>query len=616
MATMIPEDIEGFCSDGEQVFYRFLSSVAKPNDQFLCWYSPEICDAEPDFVLFHNKIGLIVFEVKDWQVEQIREVNPKKFMIAFGGKEISCTSPHEQARGYFFKILDRLVQDGKLVNRDGPASGKPKIPIATGVVFPNINKHEYRERFGDDVIPIEKVFFWDDLSPYSDLYEPTGKRFYETLQQRFEPKFPCQLSSWEFQHLRQLLYPTIRIQTVERGPIPGQQIHEERIHLLDHHQEVLARKFDQGHHIITGPSGCGKTLVLVHQAVFLQKYNPKVERILFVCFNAALVNYIRRLLALQGTRFGADGIEILTFYELCARITGEQILHENQGVDYYDTVIDLSLEQDVGPERIFDAILVDEGQDFSDRMLQVIMKCLNPKSNILTIALDEGQEVYRTKRSWHQAGIHARGRIKRLNVVYRNTREIIEFAGRLRGETLPVSSFAPLKQLPLFPDPRISTGPQPEMPKLETIQDVVSFVALKIRDLVTAGVFPLAEIAVIYTKKNPCADMSVSLPQMLSSAFDRQGILHKWLTEDYRAKRSHDITTENVTITTIHSAKGLDYGCVFLLGLDCLQPDARWTEDQMKNLVYVAVTRAKYKLFMPYAHATPLIEQMKDALKS
>lgn len=56
-----------------------------------------------------------------------------------------------------------------------------------------------------------------------------------------------------------------------------------------------------------------------------------------------------------------------------------------------------------------------------------------------------------------------------------------------------------------------------------------------------------------------------------------------WIAEDYRAKRSYDVTTQSVTISTIHSVKGFDYACVFVIGLDWLQGD-RWTEEQIKNL--------------------------------
>ncbi|MBC8430401.1 MAG: ATP-binding domain-containing protein, partial [Desulfobacterales bacterium] len=67
------------------------------------------------------------------------------------------------------------------------------------------------------------------------------------------------------------------------------------------------------------------------------------------------------------------------------------------------------------------------------------------------------------------------------------------------------------------------------------------------------------------------------------------------------------------TISTIHSVKGLDYSCVFLLGLDLLD-DNRWSEDQINRLTYVAITRARYQLFIPYIHETLLIQSLEDCL--
>ena len=37
------------------------------------------------------------------------------------------------------------------------------------------------------------------------------------------------------------------------------------------------------------------------------------------------------------------------------------------------------------------------------------------------------------------------------------------------------------------------------------------------------------------------------------------------------SKKSYDITTNSVTISTIHSTKGFDYACVFLVGIDLLE---------------------------------------------
>ena len=76
MATMIPSDIDDFNTDGERRFYEFLQSVAKPDQRYNCWYLPDVEGKEPDFVLFCEEIGLVIFEVKDWALDQIEEANP------------------------------------------------------------------------------------------------------------------------------------------------------------------------------------------------------------------------------------------------------------------------------------------------------------------------------------------------------------------------------------------------------------------------------------------------------------------------------------------------------------------------------------------------------------
>ncbi|MHB8093207.1 MAG: 3'-5' exonuclease [Syntrophales bacterium] len=128
----------------------------------------------------------------------------------------------------------------------------------------------------------------------------------------------------------------------------------------------------------------------------------------------------------------------------------------------------------------------------------------------------------------------------------------------------------------------------------------------KIRQLATEEGYPLSEIAVLYAMKTPENDPALSLPLLIGKALDKKGLLHNWISEDFRAKRSYDVTTKSITISTIHSVKRFDYACVFLLGLDWLAPGVRWSEEQIRKLVYVAVTRAREQLFIPYSNLLPL----------
>jgi hypothetical protein len=65
MAIMIPNDAEAFGTDGERVFFNFPRSVAKPDCRYIAWYLPDINGREPDFLLYCEDVGLVIFEVKD-----------------------------------------------------------------------------------------------------------------------------------------------------------------------------------------------------------------------------------------------------------------------------------------------------------------------------------------------------------------------------------------------------------------------------------------------------------------------------------------------------------------------------------------------------------------------
>jgi hypothetical protein len=75
--------------------------------------------------------------------------------------------------------------------------------------------------------------------------------------------------------------------------------------------------------------------------------------------------------------------------------------------------------------------------------------------------------------------------------------------------------------------------------------------------------YPLSDIAAIYAMKTPENNSSVNLPLLIGKALGKKSLLHNWILENYRAKRSYDVTIESVTISIIHSVKGFDYACVF-----------------------------------------------------
>ena len=610
MATMIPDSVEQFTTEGERQTYQFIEAVAKPDNQLICWYLPDVQGKEPDFLLFSGKAGLVVLEVKDWNLEQIREASPHRFLIDIGGKAIPRQNPLKQARDYVSAILDKVKADGRLVSKDPFHHGNFKIPINSGVVFPNINKYEYVQKGFDKVISAEKIFFWDDLHPASDIcMDPSGGCFARALKEKFPPRFAFTLSGPEMDHLKQLIFPEVKIRLPARESKFSYTKRICRLSGLDHHQEALARKFDGGHRIITGPSGCGKTLILVHKAKFLLKYNPEIKRILFVCFNITLVNYITRLLSDKDVPMGENGVQVKDFYQLCSEIMDEEIAHENEDTTYYDLVDEMTLEKVMDFGTNYDAIMIDEGQDFSDIMFKIVFALLNEKTNNLTIALYENQNIYRMRSNWKDAGIQARGRIHKIPYIYRNTEEISNFAAKFKKGAQEENE-RETEQGELFPDFFDFHGPKPEIKQFADFDSIAGFVARKSEEIVEKDGCPYSEIAIIYCKKAIKDQTTRFIPKLFEKSLNARGILSNWAAENYFTKRNYYVTTDRVTISTIHSTKGFDYACVFIIGLDLMEENG-WSQDQIINMTYVAITRARYQLFIPFIKRNRLIGKLE-----
>ena len=128
----------------------------------------------------------------------------------------------------------------------------------------------------------------------------------------------------------------------------------------------------------------------------------------------------------------------------------------------------------------------------------------------------------------------------------------------------------------------------------------------------------MAKIAVLYDGKvygpSRFAYDDRALPVRILKKLEASGIPASWISQDARSKEMYDITTDRVSVISIHSSKGLDFDLVYLVGIDHI-PLTKATKETLISLVYVAMTRAKYRLVIPYVEETDLITRMKSCLK-
>lgn len=569
MATMFPDDVAEFTTGGERKVYDFLRRAARPDGVFLVWYSPDIEDREPDFILYSPDSGLIVLEVKDWICEQILELDPKSALLRIGGGEERRKQPLAQAREYVGSLLSLLGKNVK-----PPA--KIPCPVTWGAVFPHITRDEFEKNHLDTVMDGRRVLCADEIGESSHFgRDASGQAFRKWMLEKFPPLFPFNLTASQINWLRGCIFPVARLDLPGRG---GQK-QEQAILALDHDQENLARNLGFGKLLITGPAGSGKTVILAHQAWHLPRVDKKIRRVLVTCFNLSLVGYIRRLIARKGASLGAEGVEVLPFYSLCEKILGERLAHSSEDGDYYKLVVAEARERLRGAHPLkghWDAILVDEGQDFTPDMAAVI-HALAPTADIWTIFEDENQRLYHNKTDVWEAVFGAELKRRRLDCQYRNTKRIASLSAWALGEKPREREFGGGK------------GSDPEWLIEPDFGKLAAAVAERAAALAQSGV-EMAEIAVLYVSGKLAN--GASLPHSLVEALEARGLLARWGARDATSKRSYDITTDSVTVTTAHSAKGLDYRHVFLFGLDRLNPG----RDFDRRLAHVGITRARESL--------------------
>jgi len=617
MARMHPEDIETYekATEGEKKIFRFLKEAARPHKDYIGWYEPFLGEQqkEPDLILFAKKMGLLVIEVKDWTSPQILSYTPHNFTVRISGETEKKTNPNRQAKGYVNALMEKLKKESSFLSDSLSHEGNLKIPIGRMVAFPNISRDTYMDRGIQWLIPLETVLLKEDFDPAGEILRDTsGRKFQDRISKAFPFRFNG-LTPKEDEKLCLLIWPECRIELPSRQGA-GKERFTREVLALDEAQARMALRLGSGHQLIKGPPGSGKTLVLIHRCCQLLKYHPKVKRVLLVCYNIALVSYLKRMIQDKGLGLGKGGVTVFHFFELCAHILGEPVHYENESSDYYELVTQEALEkvlQGSSPVGPFDAILVDEGQDFGQEMLRILVSLVRAGGDFV-VSLDAYQDLYRRKFSWKSLGIHASGRVRHLKQVYRNTVEIFEFTQRFVGKAVGVET-----QPSLIPLDLAFHGEVPELRRFSGHDEIEGFLVKDLRESIEEQEYKRSEVGVLYDDKiygpDGFAYDNRALPMRIIKRMEDAGIPATWVSQDVRSKELFDVTTDRVSLISIHSAKGLDFDLVYLLGMDRIRPSDS-TREYLVSLVYVAMTRAKYRLVIPYVEETELIRHMQACL--
>ncbi len=394
MADCIPDRLPSTASQGERRTFNLLRNLP---DDYLIYYEPSVANLHPDFIVIGPDLGVIVIEVKGWYYEDIHRVTNKEIFINYNDCETVEEHPLEQARRYLWRIkgnCDKSPKKSLLLNKEGKYKNKFVFPFCHFVILSNISRDNIERHVEHDLYDIfkpENTLFSDQLR---DLENASPEKIKKILRNFCDPY-------WEFTPLtleqvdviRSIIHPEIILSYIPSKPMT-QQENDQYFDLvvLDRKQENNARKIGEGHRIIYGVAGSGKTVLLVARAKWLHDRDPEAK-ILVLCYNVTLSAYLKHALK------GYPRVQVFHF-DGWAIHNGIHRYREDPSTGNIEKDVSLglrlleSLTQKSRDYRSFDAILVDEAQDFPPIWFSCILEAMNdPLNGDLLIVCDGNQGI-------------------------------------------------------------------------------------------------------------------------------------------------------------------------------------------------------------------------------
>ena len=333
-------------------------------------------DGEADFIVAHPKSGFMVIEVKGGG-------------IGYDGKRNTWTStdrhrkkhrisdPFEQAKLTKYALIKKIKQVSAWKHRwlDAghsvvfPDSARPAKPLLAES-SPEIVAFEGDMNWLDKWLESAFDYWAREYVNKSDF----GEKGVELLQQLLVPVF----------ELKHPIHPELH------------EDEQEIIRLTEEQFGILDLLSGQRRVAVSGGAGTGKTMLAMEKA---KRLAEEGFRTLLTCYNRPLADYMNRKLGRN------EHLTVMNFHSMCYHL-GKMAevdmpdLDGDSGPEVFDrdlpAVLVKALEC-MAKER-FDAIVVDEGQDFLEDWWTVLLFALSdPEQGVMYIFFDDNQRVFRSE---------------------------------------------------------------------------------------------------------------------------------------------------------------------------------------------------------------------------
>jgi superfamily I DNA/RNA helicase len=381
---------------------------------------------------------------------------------------------------------------------------------------------------------------------------------------------------------------------------------------LDEEQNKAKNLRSKGTAIVRGVAGSGKSLVLRNR---VEKLLEDFDDILILTYNRFMNGWLKAKL-----EDNAVNVECKTFHQWAY-----QKLKYNYDYDI-DEVIRLARKC----QREYQAILIDEAQDFPDQWFQALLEVLDSQTEALFIVYDNTQSVYgqphrrQSNWSWKSLGINIPGgRSQVFDVNYRNTPEILESAWNFIEPAL------------IAADMKVEKRERDEAGKVIKTPGIGSIIEPKKKLSRSSGIDPLLQEIYYEEMPNQIAsqvklalethnDSSIGillhpkakdLKKEISKELNALEIEHHAPTNS-QERDGNVVNRPYIVVDSWNALKGVEFDAVIIAGVDSLgdNSDDSDRDFEAKAGLYTAMTRARDHLIMLYENKDVNVDIIESAL--
>lgn len=411
LCAQLPKDV--------RVFHSY-PWMCKEQDFHKPWQGEVIREGEADFVIVDPRYGFMVLEVKGGQMFY----EPETRQWDRSGATHAVKDPFEQASRNAF-ALEKLVKERSFPGRDLP------FVRTRAVVFPDC---EFHGNLPPGVVR-------ENLIVASDL-EIIGLKI-EALFQSYSFKPDAGgIGNAALNGILHALTSTFRLVPALWREIEDQE--NQIFRLTEHQTQLLDFLVNRKRVAIEGVAGSGKTKLAMIRA---RRFADEEKSVLFVCYNRMLAEWLDHELPPEHRQ----RITIRHYHGLCAEWVKQAGLNWPiviKDPEFWNQKAPLLFEHalDLLPKR-FDAVVVDEGQDFETSWWDGL-ELVNAEmtDGPLYVFYDPAQRIFRAENSY----------MPELGVPYslptncRNTVAISKHCGDILEKEIPVLYGAPEGRIPVI----------------------------------------------------------------------------------------------------------------------------------------------------------------------